>query len=76
VAEYYDCSYMSKDYNLKNSIVAIDTKYYKRNFTSAYMKRFLADLNVKEEAEGFGRYLLFYNNNFERRYNNPQILFN
>ena len=56
VATYYDLELMTKKYNLKNPLFAIDVEKYKSDFTEKYLKRFLNELlngqhlNSKDDA--------------------------
>lgn len=49
VAEYYDLKKMYKKYRISKPIIGIDTKYYKTNFTSKYLKYFFTDLIENKE---------------------------
>lgn len=48
VADYYN-NLMKEYYMLNYPIIGVDTKYYKANTTTAYLKKFLQDLSVTQE---------------------------
>lgn len=66
VAEYYDFQKMNNDYKIKNSIIGIDTKYYKTFFTSKYLSRFTHDLIGKDYD--YKRFLEFKNGLYTRSF--------
>lgn len=66
IADYYDEELMKEHYNLEYPIIGIDTKYYKTNFTSSYIKKFLADLSIIEKD--YHRLLYLENGKFIRSF--------
>lgn len=66
VAEYYDDELMSFKYRIDHPILGIDTEYYKTNFTSKYMSRFLMDLASVSKFEG--RFFYFENGIMKRSF--------
>lgn len=69
VAEYYDIRSMDVNYNLERNIIGIDTKYYRTNFTSKYLKLFFEDvLSSKEYNSLTNKYLVFENHKFIKDY--------
>lgn len=62
VAEYYDSNYMRINYNLKRPILGIDTKYYRTNLTSKYLKLFIYDLTSTKDI--YEDYLYFNNGKY------------
>ncbi len=65
VAEYYDDFMMSKNYSIKNSLLGIDTKYYKCDLTSFYFNRFYNDLTDKKyNSKSKHRFLYFFKGDF------------
>ena len=59
VAEYYDRAKMDMVYTLKNPVIGIDVRFYKSNFTSIYLNKFLTDLGYQKGAQLTPRYLYF-----------------
>ncbi len=66
VAEYYDDELMRFKYRIEHPILGIDTEYYKTNFTSRYMSRFLHDLASIQKFEN--RFLYFENGIMKRAF--------
>lgn len=57
VAEYYDLTAMKTQTSLTNSIIGIDTKYYKTNLTNKYLRKFLTDLTNSSDV--YNNFFLF-----------------
>ena len=66
VAEYYDDELMNFKYRIGHPILGIDTEYYKTNFTSRYMSRFLRDLANVTKFEN--RFFYFENGKLKRSF--------
>ena len=64
---------MNKIYNIEEPIIAIDTKYYKSNLTSIYLKKFIADLTSKTNIQN-KRFLLFKKGQFVNSYDSFEDL--
>lgn len=74
VAEYYDSYYMSKYYDITHPIIGADVKYYKTNFTSKYLSKFISDLTngtyvLYIRNNIYCNFLSFKNGEFERSFN-------
>lgn len=74
VAEYFDSVAMSTEYKVDRPIFGIDTKHYKTNLTSKYVKRFIYDItdNVINADQ---RYIYFENGALKKFYRNMNLLF-
>ncbi len=66
VAEYYDNELMEAEYNLKNPILGIDTKYYNSNLTSKYLSEFISDLTNNDYIEN--KFYVFKDGLFQNSY--------
>jgi hypothetical protein len=66
VAEYYDDELMNFKYRIEHPILGIDTEYYKTNFTSRYLSRFLRDLAGITKFEN--RFFYFENGIMKRSF--------
>lgn len=66
VAEYYDDEFMNFNYNIEHPILGIDTKYYRTNFTSRYIFRFLNELASVSKFEN--RFFYFENGIIRRSF--------
>lgn len=66
VAEYYDDELMNFNYNIERPILGVDTEYYRTDFTSRYMSRFLNELASVSKFEN--RFFYFENGIVKRSF--------
>ncbi len=73
VSEFYDCNiYQTIEPDM--NYYGIDTKYYKTNFTSSYLKKFLFDLTGVKKLELNERLLYFENGRFIKKTNDIELI--
>lgn len=71
VAEYYDNEMMILNHDISAPLFAIDTKYYKTEMTTKYLKRFLMDI---DSIKYTNRYIYFENGEYRRSFNSLDSL--
>lgn len=70
VASYYDVDKMTVNYNLQNSLIAIDNDYYNTIFVKSQLNKFFSDLTGIEKFKYYldknimDQYFLFMNGKF------------
>lgn len=59
VAEYFDADKMALDHPITHPVLGIDINYYRSNFTSKYLSRFLTELIANPEQQQRQAYYFF-----------------